>query len=165
MTGGLPVTVEVPTELVEAAGDHDLPERCWRHDSPAVRIQNVVVDNYQHTRIRGFDNWLSIRWPVCAVCTSERRRALRRALLALLALLVTLAVAAIFFAWRGFGGMTVAVTWVFGGIITYLFVYDARWAKIVGVAPSDARFSSLTFLVAREETDEIRAWLDPSGAT
>jgi hypothetical protein len=162
MNGGLLVTVDVPTELVVAAGDHDLPGRCWRHDSPAVRIQNVVVDNYERTLIRGFDNWHSIRWPVCAVCTSERRRALRRAMLALL---VSLAVAAIILAWRGFGGMAAVVTWLFVVIVTYLFVYDARWAKIVGVAPCDALFSSLTFIVARDETDEIRAWLDPSGGT
>ena len=160
MNGELPETVEIPTRLVEAAGDHDLPGRCWRHDSPAVRIQNVVVDNYQHTLIRAFDNWLSIRWPVCATCTSERRSGLRRALLALLALILALAVVAIVFS-----GMAVAVTWVSGVTITYLFARDARWAKIVGVAPSDARFSSLLFLVATDETDEIRAWLDPSGGT
>ena len=97
---------------------------------------------------------------MCATCTSERRSGLRRALLALLALILALAVVAIVFS-----GMAVAVTWVSGVTITYLFARDARWAKIVGVAPSDARFSSLLFLVATDETDEIRAWLDPSGGT
>jgi hypothetical protein len=162
MDGGRPVSVEVPRELLEAAADGDLPGRCWRHDSPAVRIQNVAVDNYQHTWIRGFNNWMSFRWPVCAVCTSERRRGLRRAMLPLL---VTLAVTALTIARPGFGGTALGVAWVCGVIITYLFVYDARWAKIVGVAPSDARFSSLTFTVPGGVTGQIRAWLDLSGVT
>jgi hypothetical protein len=162
MDGGLPVTVEVPRELLETASDGDLPGRCWRHDSPAVRIQNVAVDNYQHTWIRGFNNWMSFRWPVCAICTSERRRGLR---LAILPLLVTLAVTALTLARPGFGGMAPAVAWAFGAITTYLFVYDSRWAKIVGVAPSDVRFFSLTFAVPGGVTDEIRAWLDLSGVT
>jgi hypothetical protein len=83
----------------------------------------------------------------------------------MLPLLVTLAVTALPFAWPGFGGVAPAVAWVFGVIITYLFVYDARWAKIVGVAPSDARFFGLTFIVPGGVTDEIRAWLDLSGGT
>ena len=169
MDVGLPVTVEVPTESVAAAADQDLPGRCWRHDSPAVRIQSVTLDNFQHTSLRAFDNVRSIRWQVCAVCMTERRRALRRAMLASLG---SLAVAALLLTWLGFTGSSALgslgwIAWplavVAVGVIAYVFIYDARWANIVGVAPSDARFSRLTFIVATGVTDEIRAWLDPTG--
>ena len=149
-----PVSVTIPTDMVAAAVDQDLPGQCWRHGLPAVRIQRLTVDNYRHTFISSLNNWRSIRWPVCDECLIERRAALRRGItMAVISLCIG---ALAFVAWPGRSDRhAVGVVQSFAPLIVMasffvavLAIYGARWAVVVGVAPSDVRFSGLVFEVA-----------------
>jgi hypothetical protein len=141
--------------VVENAPDADLPDRCWRHDMPVEQVRRVLLDNYASSNIRGFDDWRAIRWPVCARCVTERRRAMRRAL-AISAgcwVLVAAAITVIGNLWT---------LWLFlgAGIATFVAVHDARWARIIGVTTCDRHFSWLRFDIAARAFDPVLVGFD-----